>query len=595
MRGRSVLPILLAAAAVGLTTAAPPALATSSHHESVMDRQIHRVMAGMTLEEKVGQMFVSEVYGTSATTTDAADVAANHKLYGADVGDGAELLDTYHLGGIIYFTWSDNLNDPQQIAGLSNGLQKAATSDPDGVPLQISTDQEGGVVNRIGAPVAVSPGNMAVGATFSPAVAHAAASVSGTELRAMGITMDDAPVVDVNTNPANSADGPRSFGDDPTMVSALASAAVTGYQSHGVAAQVKHFPGLGDTTVNTDDGVAVTHQTRAQIMAEDIPPFRAAIRSGVKSIMAAHIVAPALDPSGLPASLSRPIVTGLLRDTLHYDGVVVTDSLGAAALSGIPQDQVILDAINAGDDELLMPADLPSAVGTVLSAVRSGTLSTARVDQSVYRILRMKYETGLFSDPYTSSARVTAEVGTPGHLATMADAARRSITLLRDDDHLLPLSAHSGTHVLVTGWGVSTTRNLAASLTADGVTTQRLYTGSPNQATIDAAVAAAKANDVTVVTTYNAWGDTNQQNLVDQLLATGKPVVVAAVGGPYDLAYFPKAPTYLAAYGYQPVTTTALAATLTGRRPTGHLPVTVPNAAGTSTLLRYGAGMGYGH
>ncbi len=595
MRGRSVVPLLLAAAAVTLTTAAPPALATPAHRESLMDRQIHSVMSRMTLQEKVGQMFVSEVYGDSATTTDAADVAANQKLYGPNVDNGAQLLDTYHLGGIIYFTWSDNLNSPQQVATLSNGLQQAATADPDGVPLQISTDQEGGVVNRIGAPVAVSPGNMAIGATFSPSVARNAASVSGTELRAMGVNMDDAPVVDVNTNPLNSADGPRSFGDNPAMVSALATAAVDGYQSHGVAAQAKHFPGLGDTTVNTDNGVAVTNQTRAQIMAKDIPPFRAAIKAGVKSIMAAHIVAPALDPSGLPASLSKPIVTGLLRDTLHYDGVVVTDSLGAAALAAIPQDQVILDAINAGDDELLMPADLPSAVSTVLSAVQSGTLSTARIDQSVYRILRMKYELGLFSDPYTTSDRVTAEVGTPAHLQTMADAAQRSITLLRNDDHVLPLSASSGKHVLVTGWGVSTTSNLAASLTAAGVSTQRVYTGSPSQAVIDTAVAAAKTSDVTVVTTYNAWGDTTQQNLVNQLLATGKPIVVVAVGTPYDLAYFPQAPTYLAAYDYQPVSTTALAATLLGRQPTGHLPVTVPTVSGNGTILRYGAGMDYRH
>jgi beta-N-acetylhexosaminidase len=560
-----------------------------------MDRQIRSVMSRMTLEEKVGQMFVSEVYGDSATTTNAADVAANHQLYGANVDNGAELLDTYHLGGIIYFTWSDNLNNPQQVASLSNGLQQAATSDPDGVPVQISTDQEGGVVNRIGAPLAVSPGNMAIGATFSPAVAHDTAAVSGSELRALGINVDDAPVVDVNTNPANSADGPRSFGDKPSAVSALAAAAVTGYQSSGVAAQAKHFPGLGDTTVNTDNGVAVTNQTKAEIMAKDIPPFRAAIKAGVKSIMAAHIVAPALDPSGLPASLSKPIVTGLLRDKLHYDGVVITDSLGAAALADIPQDQVILDAVNAGDDELLMPNDLPAAYDTLLGAVRSGAVSTARIDQSVYRILRMKYELGLFSDPYTTADRVSSDIGTPQHLQTMADAAQRSITLLRNGDNVLPLSATSGKHVLVTGWGASTTTNLAAALTSAGVTTQRVYTGSPSQATIDTAVAAAKANDVTVVTTYNAWGDTSQQNLVKQLLATGKPIVVVSVGGPYDLAYFPAATTYLAAYGYQPVTTTAIADTLLGAEPTGHLPVTVPDAAGDATLLPYGSGLTYGN
>ncbi len=595
MRGRAVVPLLLAAAAVTLTSGAPDASAKGENHSSLMDRQIRSTMAGMTLEEKVGQMFVSEVYGDSATTTDPADVAANHKMYGADVDNGAEVLDRYHLGGVIYFTWSDNLKDPQQIAGLSNGLQQAATAGSDGVPVQISTDQEGGVVNRIGAPMAVSPGNMALGATFNPLIARKVAAVSGSELRALGINVDDAPVVDVNSNAHNSADGPRSFGDNTAVVSAFAAAAVDGYQSSGVGAQAKHFPGLGDTTVNTDNGVAVTDETRAQIMAKDVPPFRAAIAAGVKSIMAAHIVAPSLDPSGLPASLSKPIVTGVLRDTLHYDGVVITDALSAAALADIPQDQVMLDAINAGDDELLMPTDLSAAVNTVLDAVKSGTLSTDRIDQSVYRILRMKYELGLFTDPYTTSDKVTATVGTPDHLKTMADAAQRSITLLRDDNHVLPLAADSGKHVLVTGWGVSTTANLAADLTSAGVTTQRLYTGSPDQAAIDAAVAAAKANDVTVVATYNAWNDTTQQKLVAQLLATGKPVVVASVGGPYDIGYFPGATTYLAAYDYQPASTTALANTLLGAEPTGHLPVTVPTAAGDGTVFRYGSGIGYGH
>jgi beta-N-acetylhexosaminidase len=592
MRGRAVLPLLLAAAAVTLSPAATPAFAHGPSATSVMDRQIRATMARMTLQEKVGQMFVSEVYGSGATTASAADVTANHGLYGSDVDNGAEALAKYHLGGVIYFTWSDNLADPQQIASLSNGLQQAALQDPDGVPLQISTDQEGGSVTRIASPLAYSPGNMAIGATFNPKVAYDTAKVSGTELRAMGINVDDAPVVDVNTNPANSADGTRSFGDNPLAVSAMAAGAVTGFQSAGVAAQAKHFPGLGDTTVNTDNGVAVTNQTKAEIMAKDIPPFRAAIAAGVKSIMAAHIIAPALDPSGLPASMSKPIVTGLLRDQLHYDGVVITDSLSAAALGGLTQQQIVLDAVNAGDDELLMPADLPTAVDTLIGAVQDGTVSEARIDQSVYRILREKYELGLFTNPYTTSDAVTANVGTPAHQAVMDDAAQRSMTLLRNQDGTLPLSAASGKHVLVTGWGASTTTTLAADLTAAGVSTSRVYTGSPSQAVIDTAVAAARTADTTVVTTDNAWGDTNQQNLVNQLIATGKPVVVVSVGGPYDLAYFTGARTYLAAYGYQPVSVKAITDALLGTAaPTGHLPVTVPDAAGDATLLPYGSGL----
>jgi beta-N-acetylhexosaminidase len=291
--------------------------------------------------------------------------------------------------------------------------------------------------------------------------------------------------------------------------------------------------------------------------------------AGAESIMAAHIVAPALDPSNRPASLSEPIVTGLLRHTLHFNGVVITDALDAAALDGYTDQQIVLDAVNAGVDQLLMPRNVPVAVQTLLDAVTSGTISERRIDESVRRILRTKTY-----DPYVPAQPT---VGTPEHLATMDDAAARSITVLRGAS--LPLPA--GRNVLVTGWGVTTTTNLAAALGAT-----RLYTGSPTDAVIAQAVAAAQAADVTVVTTFNAWSDTTQQKLVKALLATGKPIVVAAVGGPYDIAYFPEATTYVAAYGYQLPSITALAHVLRGEAAApGRLPVTIKD------LFPYGSGL----
>jgi beta-N-acetylhexosaminidase len=608
MLGRVVRPALAATAVATLAALALPAVgapAAAPDRPTSVDAQVRAVMAKMTLAEKIGQMFVVDVYGTDANTVTPAEVTANNALFGPGIDNATQMIDTFHPGGVIYFDWTDSENAPQQTATLSNGLQQAAVAS-DGIPLQISTDQEGGVVTRITAPASVSPGNMAIGASFDPGDAYRAAGVIGSELRAQGINMDDAPVVDVNTNPQNSADGPRSFGDRTSSVEAFAAAAVTGYQQAGVAAQAKHFPGLGDTTTNTDSGVSVTNETKQQIMSIDVPAFRAAIAAGTKSIMAAHIVAPAIDPSGLPASLSNPIVTGLLRDTLHYNGVVITDSLSAGALAPYTHQQIITDAINAGDDELLIcpepsggsldgAVNLPESEQIVLNAVNSGQISVARIDQSVSRILHLKFSTGLFDNPYTTSGAVTSTVGTPAHLATMADVAKDSITLVRNNNHTLPLAANSGQHVLVTGWGVGTTQNLANDLSAKGLSTQLLWTGSPSAATIAQAVAAAKNNDATVVTSYNAWGDSTQQNLINALLSTGKPVIVAAVGGPYDLAYYPSAPTFLAAYDYQPPSLTALANAITGTAPTGRLPVTVPNAAGTATLVPYGTGLrGYG-
>jgi beta-N-acetylhexosaminidase len=273
--------------------------------------------------------------------------------------------------------------------------------------------------------------------------------------------------------------------------------------------------------------------------------------------------------------------------------VVVTDALNAGALASIPRDQVVLDAINAGVDVALLPPDPPAAIRAVLDAVAAGTLTEARIDRSVFRILRMKAQLGLFDDPYTTAERVDATVGTAAHLQTMADIARRSITLLRNDDHVLPLSPSPDTHVLVTGWGVSTTQTLTNDLAATGLTVQRLWTGSPSPAVIDQAVAAARASDVTVVTTNNVWNDATQVNLVSALLATGKPVVVAPVTGPYDIASFPSARTYVAAYDYQPVSLTALTEVLVGGEPTGRLPVTVRSLAGDQVLFPYGAGIGF--
>ena len=223
MLGRVVRPALAATAVATLAALAVPALSASATPDRPMsiDAQVSAVMSKMTLAEKIGQMFVVDVYGTDANTVTPAEVTANNALFGPGIDNATQMIDTFHPGGVIYFDWTDSENAPQQTATLSNGLQQSAVAS-DGIPLQISTDQEGGIVTRISAPASVSPGNMAIGASFDPADAYRAATVIGSELRAQGINMDDAPVVDVNTNPQNSADGPRSFGDRTSAVAAMA-------------------------------------------------------------------------------------------------------------------------------------------------------------------------------------------------------------------------------------------------------------------------------------------------------------------------------------------------------------------------------------
>jgi beta-N-acetylhexosaminidase len=549
-------------------------------------------LAKMTLQQKVGQLFVTYAYGDTADTADPQYTSQNQTLYGVD--NGAQLVDKYNLGGVIYFTWAGNLASPTQIATLSNGLQTAASTGPTGVPLLVSTDQEGGSVTRIAAPLAISPGNMALGASFSPKTAFDMSRVTGQQLKALGINVDDAPVVDTNTNAANTADGPRSFGDQAVQTSLLGASSVLGYKSAGIATTAKHFPGLGSTSVNTDFGEAISTETKAQFFANDIPAFRAAIAAGTDEIMAAHIVASSLDPTGTPASLSYPIVTGILRNQLHYNGVVVTDALSAAALHNYPDAERSVDAIKAGIDELLMPTDLAASVQAVTAAVQSGEISQQRLDQSVTRLLRLKQKLGLFSNAQVDASKAATSVGTGSQLATMNGAAHSAMNLLRNTAGTLPWSAGTPRSVLVTGWGATTTQGLADALTAKGATTSRVYTGSaPSAAAIAAAVTAAKAADDTVVLTDNAWGDQGQRDLVTALQATGKPVIVVAVGAPYELGYLPDTPTFLAAYGYQPASVQAIADVLYGAQPTGHLPVTIRSADGSTVVAKFGAGLRY--
>ncbi|GAA3303765.1 hypothetical protein GCM10020295_53180 [Streptomyces cinereospinus] len=402
----------------------------------------------MSLEEKVGQLFVSRVYGHSATAPDQADIDTNLRELG--VRTAAELLARYRLGGVIYFTWARNTRTPHQIAELSNGIQQASLDLPRGLPVLISTDQEHGTVARVGRPATLFPGAMAVGAGGSRADARTLGRVAGEELRALGIRQDYSPVADVNVNPANPVIGVRSFGADPEAVAGLVAAEAAGYQGAGVAATAKHFPGHGDTEVDSHYGFPVIEHTREQWETIDAPPFRAAIRAGVDSVMTAHIMVPALDPSGDPATLSRPILTGILREELGYDGVVVTDSLGMEGVrTKYGDDRVPVLALRAGVDQLLNPPRLDVAWNAVLAAVRDGELTEERLDTSVLRVLRLKARLGLFEDPYVSARGVDRAVGTGPHLAAADRIAERTTTLLVNEGGLLPLSAREHPRLLV--------------------------------------------------------------------------------------------------------------------------------------------------
>ncbi|OSZ55391.1 beta-N-acetylhexosaminidase [Streptomyces pharetrae CZA14] len=587
------------AATAGVTAA----LAVPGPAHAHSDRRLRRLISRMTLEEKVGQLFVSRAYGHSATAPDQADIDANLREFG--VRTPAELVARYRLGGVIYFAWAHNTRDPRQIAALSNGLQQASLDLPHRLPLLISTDQEHGIVARIGKPATLFPGAMAIGAGGSRTDARALGRIAGRELRAMGVRQDYTPVADVNVNPANPVIGVRSFGADPDAVAELVAAETAGYQRSGVAATAKHFPGHGDTETDSHYGFPVIKHTRAQWEALDAPPFRAAIEAGIDSIMTAHILVPALDDSGDPATLSRPILTGILREQLGFDGVVVTDALDMAGVrQKYGDERVPVLALKAGVDQLLNAPKLDLAWNAVLKAVQGGELTEERLEESILRVLRLKAKLGLLDDPWTDEDAVDDKVGTAAHLATADRIAERTTTLLVNEGGLLPLAPDDTPRLLVVGADPASpsgttgppTGVLARALTELGFTATALSTGTaPSATVIERAVAAAAEADAVVVATYNVTATSSQRTLVERLLATGRPVVAVAVRNPYDAARLPGVRAYLATYSWTDVEVRAAARVIAGEaEPRGKLPVPVQRADDpTQVLYPLGHGLTY--
>ncbi|MFJ8883818.1 glycoside hydrolase family 3 protein [Streptomyces sp. NPDC102402] len=591
------------AAATGV--AALPGTAQAATARTSTDSRLKRLIARMSLEEKVGQLFVMRVYGHSATEPDQADIDANLAEIG--VRDAAELISTYHVGGIIYFAWAHNTRDPHQIADLSNGIQRAGLAGPTPLPLLVSTDQEHGIVCRVGEPATLLPGAMALGAGGSRTDARTAGRIAGAELAAMGINQNYAPDADVNVNPANPVIGVRSFGSDPDSVADMVTAQVKGYQSAGVASTAKHFPGHGDTSTDSHTGLPVISHTREQWVELDAPPFRAAVAAGIDSIMTAHIVVPALDPSEDPATLSHPILTGILREELGYDGVVVTDALGMEGVRTKYGDaRVPVLALLAGVDQLLNPPDLKVAWTAVLDAVKGGEISEARIEESILRILRLKTKLGLFRDPYVTHRGVDRTVGIRSHLAAADRIAERTTTLLANSGSLLPLSRRSHRNLLVVGADPASpsgttgppTTTLAGAFEELGYAATVLPTGTaPTAAKIAEAVAAAEGKDAVVVGTYNVTATSSQRTLVSALAATGVPVITLAIRNPYDIAQLAGTgfTASLAAYSWTDVELRAAARVIAGRTgPEGRLPVPVQRAdAPAQALYPVGYGLSY--
>jgi beta-N-acetylhexosaminidase len=575
-------------AAAVLQRPSPPAETPLPRDDARLKAMIRR----MTAAEKVGQLFMVSFYGGSPGDQAPYAIKANVALTGLPTA--AAMVSRYDLGGVIYMGSTGNVQRPRQVAELSNGLQRVATGSHPGIPLLVATDQEGGAVSRIPAPATQVPGNMALGADGREADAYAAAQATGSELRAMGVNMVLAPVADVNVDPKNAVIGVRSFGGDPELVASLTYAAVSGYRSAGIAATAKHFPGHGDTHVDSHVGLPVLSRTVRQLQRIDLPPFRAAIAAGVDAVMVGHLAAPSLDPSGKPASLSHDITTRWLRGRLGFKGVIITDALAmsGAMLTSSPED-VALRAFRAGADILLMPPQLGPAYSAVLRAVRDGRIAKKRIDASVLRILRLKQRLGVLADPLVARGALRSEVSLSSHRALAARIAARSITLVKSRPGTLPL--RSGDRVLVTGDRVRAVALLAKELSGDGVKVRMLAARAPiSHGLVAEAVGLARNCDAVVVATNDVRSAPSQRALVAAVSACRRRVAVVSLGDPQDIARLPGVGTYLAAYNDRAPSLKAIADALAGRVAiTGLLPVVI-TAPGSSDVL-YALGTGLQH
>ena len=496
-----------------------------------------------------------------------------------------EILKKQHVAGVVLFRHK-NMSSLEELRDLTRALQSAA-AEAGQPPLLIAVDQEGGQLMAVGQTTPF-PGNMALGATRSEKLAYRVGMAMGKELAALGINVDFAPVCDINSNPRNPVIGTRSFGEDPDLVASLGAALVRGLQRSGVAATAKHFPGHGDTSSDSHHGAPVLKQNLNRIRSVELVPFRRAISSGVRLVMTAHIVVPALNGGSLelPATLSRGILQGLLRNKMGFKGVIVSDALDMHAIGQGPEYVAeTIASVAAGNDLLLFNHDLSKvepAYRNMVQACRRGLIPEQQVQASARRVLALKKWIGRQPQfPITV-------IGCEEHLRLAQELARRSITLVRDEAGLLPLRIPEGKTIAValarpedlTPADTSSyvTPGLAAALRREGVQADEFsFAINPSPEEIAETCKRLVGYETVIAGTINASLYPAQSELVNRLIRQGTRVVAVALRLPYDLAAYPAAETYLCTYSILQPSMEALADALFGRLECkGQLPVTIP-------------------
>ena len=554
-------------------------------------RWVESTMASLSTEEKIAQIVFPTYFGgfESTESQEYKDLLAR--------------VEKDHIGGFILGTRRNGrgieLSHVYETALLTNQMQRAAK-----VPLLIGADFERGTVMRVeeGTPF---PHAMALGATGRPEDAYAMGRITAIEGRAIGVQWTFAPVADVNSNPDNPIINIRSFGEDPKRVAEYVAQFVRGVEENGGLATAKHFPGHGDTAVDSHLEIPLVKADRARLNALEFVPFEAAIGAGASAVMTGHLAVPSLEPNpDTPATLSERVLTGVLRGELHFEGLVVTDALDMGGVTkGFPPGETAVRALAAGADVLLLSPVTDAALSAVRDAAQSGRIPMSRLDDAVHHLLVAKARLGLYKQREVDLDKLNSVFGRPEFVATAQDIADRGVTVLRNDAGLVPLDPRTTKRIFLlavsadpdTNPAEPFERELRAQLDAfDSLHVDTRYfrveeSHLPPPESYDLAICALTVRVADRKATVGV--PANEAEMVHTLLRAGKPVIMVGLGSPYLMESFPEATTWLAAFSVQDVAQRAAARALLGSfAVSGKLPVSLPVAARPGGL-RVGDGM----
>jgi beta-N-acetylhexosaminidase len=585
------------------------------HVDKAGQKWVDKTLRKMSPEDKVGQLF--SIWVRVQFLNDADPIFIQLR----------DNIRKYHIGSVVMSVPVDGAvllkSQPDVAAELLNRLQRSSQ-----LPLLVEADFERGVSMRLNG-TTVFPHAMAFGATGKTENAEAFGRITALEARAIGVHWNFFPDADVNSNPANPIINTRSFGEDPKRVGDFVAAYIKGAHEGGMLVTAKHFPGHGDTATDSHLGVAQVTGDRARLDAVELPPFKHAIDAGVDAVMVAHVTVPALDPEpNRVATTSRAIVTGLLKEDMGFKGIVVTDALDMAGLTRLYAKDIgraAVESFQAGNDMLIIPANLDASYRSVLQAVQSGEISRQRLDQSVHKILELKASLGLSKARLVDPGKLSSEVAKPENLAAGQRVADEAITLVHDNGKVIPLqpvgtygTTYGTTEAALPYQSMTEVHNrLVAVIFSDDLRTESgrmlehqilarvpdariIYVDARSAAGMKASVVeAVDAAEHVIAAVYvipvagramRAAGG-GLTNTVAMDGATGSLLtaildhaaartVVLAMGNPYVVQDFPAIQNYVCAFSNETVSETAAVKAIFGEIPiSGHLPVTIPGVA----------------